>query len=218
MATTKKRSQSGSTRRSASSTVPKTVVEQATLSLVELPDKPKEHLQIREAVEQMLDTILVALSKGYSHEDVASLLRDKGLDITPSSLKYYLSRFKKKQAAAPSKPRKTRRTKASAGESEADAPVVAAEAPAKKTRRTSTKVQEPAKAAPRRAAAKSKATAAETSVTTVEPAAPAAEAPAPAKKRSPRSATQTKTKAPAAKAPTAKAKAATPSTRSRKKS
>lgn len=218
MTVTKKRSKSGPTKRSSSTTVPKTIVEQATLSLIDLPEKPKDQLHLREAVEHMLDTILVALSKGYNHDDVAALLSEKGLDITPASLKYYLSRLGKKKSAAQAKPRRVVRKKATDAAEEAEATPAESTKAAKKapTRRTA-KAEIPAKAPSRRAAAKSKTSAAETSVPPVEASdastAPAAETAAtPTKRRS----TQTKTKAPAKAAANPKA-APTPSTRSRKK-
>jgi hypothetical protein len=217
MTVTKKRSKSGPTKRSSSTTVPKTIVEQATLSLIDLPEKPKDQLHLREAVEHMLDTILVALSKGYNHDDVAALLSEKGLDITPASLKYYLSRLGKKKSAAQAKPRRVVRKKAADAAEEDEATSTESTKAAKKApaRRTA-KAETPAKAPSRRAAAKSKTSAAETSVSPVEApdtSTPAAETAAtPTKRRS----TQTKTKAPAKAA--AKPKAApTPSTRSRKK-
>jgi hypothetical protein len=99
-------------RRSPTSvTVPKTIIEQAAVTLRDLPEKPKEELSLKEAMEQMHDYITAALTKGYSLEELAELLSDRGVDISVSSLKYYVSRIGR-QKSATTKP-KVRRPRAS---------------------------------------------------------------------------------------------------------
>jgi hypothetical protein len=88
------------TRRTSLSTlVPKTAIEKATFTLQDLPEKPKEELSLKEAVQNMREVISAALSKGYSLEEVAEMLTQQGVDITPPSLKYYLTRGIKADAA-----------------------------------------------------------------------------------------------------------------------
>jgi hypothetical protein len=103
-----------STKRRAPSSVsvPKTIVEQANVTLRDLPDKPKEELSLKEAMERMHDYITAALVKGYSLEEVADLLSNEGVDINVPSLKYYVSRINRQKSAA-TKPRtkKPRRKK-----------------------------------------------------------------------------------------------------------
>ena len=103
-------------RRSPSSTtVSKTFIEKAALTLQDLPEKPKEELLLREAMEEMYDDITAALAKGYSLEEVVAILNDKGININIPSLKYYMSRIgRKRNTATASKVRKPRRTKKAA--------------------------------------------------------------------------------------------------------
>jgi hypothetical protein len=216
MVATKTKAQSGSRRRaSASSPISKDALEQAQLSLTGLPEKPKAGVALREAVEQMQDAIVGALAKGYSHEDVASLLTEKGVEINAPSLKYYLSRLKKtkRRKVTTGTTGRRGRAKASAEATESSNESVAAEAPAKKTTRGKATGQ----TASRRAAAKSKSTAAEASVA-VEPTSTSKsskDAEPSTKKQSTRGATTTK--APTKSAPRSQAAPKTPSSRSRKK-
>lgn len=106
MITTTKRSRGGSTGRSSTSlNVPKTIVEQATLTLQQLPEKPKEDWSLKEAIALLQEEILAALARGYSHEEVASLLTEKGVEINASSLKYYLTRLSREKNASAAQPR-----------------------------------------------------------------------------------------------------------------
>jgi hypothetical protein len=84
--------------------VPKIAIEQATLALEALPEKPKERWSLREAVEHMQTSITAALEKGYTYDEVASMLSKQGVEIRASSLKRYLATAKKDDDA-PAKPR-----------------------------------------------------------------------------------------------------------------
>lgn len=77
-------------KRPKTSIVSQESVEQAGAFLAELPEKPKENLSLREAVTQLQDQIKAALAKGYSYDDVANILRDRGIDISASTLKNYV--------------------------------------------------------------------------------------------------------------------------------
>lgn len=91
--------------------VQQSAIEQATSLLEQLPEKPKEIWSLREAIDLLQDSIITALSRGYSHEDVATMLADQGIKISVSSLKRYLASTKKdKVGAAVVKPRRPRRT------------------------------------------------------------------------------------------------------------
>ena len=98
-------------RSSTKNNIPRTAVEQALEVLKELPEKPKEELSLGEAVELGREQILAALKeKNYSHEEIAATLSEHGLEITPSSLRYYLTRGRKKQEGS-SKPTRSRTTR-----------------------------------------------------------------------------------------------------------
>lgn len=80
-------------RRSPNATlVTKTAIDQASEALQNLPEKTKEKLSLREAVDVLRDHITAALDKGYSYEDIAVMLAKQGVSIAPSSLKHYLAR------------------------------------------------------------------------------------------------------------------------------
>jgi hypothetical protein len=79
----------------ASVAVSKANIEQATLTLQELPPKTKDTWSLREAVTLLQDSITTALDRGYSYEEVSTMLAGKGVSITPSSLKRYLANAKK---------------------------------------------------------------------------------------------------------------------------
>ena len=81
------------TRRSPNATlVTKSAIDQASEALQDLPEKTKEKLSLREAVDVLRDHITAALDKGYSYEDIAVMLAKQGVSIAPSSLKHYLAR------------------------------------------------------------------------------------------------------------------------------
>jgi IS30 family transposase len=80
-------------RRSPNATlVNKPAIDEAAEALENLPEKTKEKLSLREAVDVLRDQITAALDKGYSYEDIAAMLEKQDITIAPSSLKHYLAR------------------------------------------------------------------------------------------------------------------------------
>ena len=77
--------------RRRSSSISKDSIEQASSALQQLPEKPRENLSLREAIAALQDTITTALDRGYSYDEVAALLSDQGVRISPTSLKSYLA-------------------------------------------------------------------------------------------------------------------------------
>lgn len=125
----------------------KVAIDQATAALQDLPDKPKENVSLREAVDLLQDDIIAALNKGYSYEEMTEVLSKQGISIAPSSLKHYLARSKRqaqpKSAAA--KTRQPRSTTAKSAKSKAEPveevasspPEAPAESKSKRTRTSS---------------------------------------------------------------------------------
>lgn len=70
--------------------VTKQAIDQVSAVLKELPEKPKEKLLLREAVDQLRDQIKAALSKGYSYDEVAAMLTTQGIEISTATLKRYV--------------------------------------------------------------------------------------------------------------------------------
>jgi hypothetical protein len=102
------------TRRSPNATlVTKDSIDQASEALQELPEKTKEKLSLREAVDVLRDHITAALDKGYSYDDIAVMLAKQGVSIAPSSLKHYLARSNRQLRAKGSGTQTRRRRKAS---------------------------------------------------------------------------------------------------------
>lgn len=136
------------TRRSPNATlVTKTSIDQASEALQGLPEKTKEKLSLREAVDVLRDHITAALDKGYSYEDIAVMLAKQGVTIAPSSLKHYLARSNRQlKTRTGAQTRRKRTPKAEAVEPEAPAPEpMVEEAPPKRGRR-SAKAAEPVEA------------------------------------------------------------------------
>jgi hypothetical protein len=192
-----------SKRRSPTSTlVSKDALSQASGALQELPEKPKEIWSLREAINLLKDQITIALDRGYSYSEVSQMLSKTGVEISPSTLKYYLSSARKEDGTGKTRTRRRRRTLSLPAEelktSLANGTAEAAPAPKKEA---APAVKTPARRGKAAPAAK----------------APAAKAPA---AKAPKAAKPVVAKAkPAAKAPKAAAAkpAAKPATRTRKK-
>lgn len=79
-------------------------LDQIAIALDQLPRKERSR---RAQVIYLSSSILEALAKGYSYNDVAEILNAKGVDISPSTLKQYVYRLKQvpmDDHATPSKP------------------------------------------------------------------------------------------------------------------
>jgi hypothetical protein len=109
--------------------VSKASIAKATQILDELPAKAKESWSLREAVTLLQDSITTALDRGYSYEEVSTMLAGKGVSITASSLKRYLANAKKKAdggTKAPTGAKRGRKPRAAASEAPAtEAPAAA---------------------------------------------------------------------------------------------
>lgn len=138
----------------------KIAIDQATAALQDLPDKPKENVSLREAVDLLQDDIIAALNKGYSYEEMTEVLSKQGISIAPSSLKHYLARSKR-QAQPKATATKTRQPRSTAAKA------------AKAQDESEDSVEEPASTpAPTEAAESSQAKRTRTSATSTKSAAP----------------------------------------------
>jgi site-specific DNA-cytosine methylase len=99
----------GAKRRSPTSTlVTKHSIQNAGSILEGLPEKPKEIWSLREAIDALKDEITLALDRGYTYPEISQMLTTRGVEISASTLKYYLSSVKRQDPNA--KPRRRRRT------------------------------------------------------------------------------------------------------------
>ncbi|MBD1841967.1 hypothetical protein H6F89_00780 [Cyanobacteria bacterium FACHB-63] len=158
-------------RRSPTSTlVSKDSISSASSALQELPEKPKEIWSLREAIHLLKDQITIALDRGYNYSEVSQMLSSKGVEISPSTLKYYLSSARKEEGGA--KTRRRRRTISMSAEAlqegsdalENAAPEQEADEKPKRTRSTA-KADKTTEKASTKTAAKSKASTAKTTKT-----------------------------------------------------
>ncbi len=69
-------------------------VERWQKSLEEISQKPRSTFTKKQAVEELIDTIEKALAT-RSYDEVASGLKEWGLDISAGSLKQYVTRYRR---------------------------------------------------------------------------------------------------------------------------
>ncbi|NJP12183.1 MAG: hypothetical protein HC866_24210 [Leptolyngbyaceae cyanobacterium RU_5_1] len=164
-----------SNKRPKASVVKQNMIGHALALLQELPEKPKENMSLREAVEQMQDSIRAALAKGYSYDDLAKMLTDKGIKISALTLKNYAPSGKRQAAKAAAKTAektKAKRTRKSVDNEFVDIEEseLAVESPVRGTTSAAKETVESAPAKPRRGRAKSaEASAATTESTAAKP-------------------------------------------------
>jgi hypothetical protein len=82
-------------------------IQQASSALGDLPEKPKEIWSLREAIDALKDDITLALDRGYTYPEISQMLTTKGVEISASTLKYYLSSVRRQDPNA--KPKRRRR-------------------------------------------------------------------------------------------------------------
>ncbi len=101
-------------KRTRATLIEKGTVEEVNSFLQELPEKPKEDLSLKEAVEKLKDPLKEALAKGYNYEDLAKMLAGKGINISALTLKNYIPSGRKQRAAA-AKPRRIKKAEEETG-------------------------------------------------------------------------------------------------------
>lgn len=99
-------------KRSKATLVKKEMVEEANSFLQDLPEKQKEDLSLKEAVNKLREPIQEALAKGYSYPDLAKMLSEKGIKISALTLKNYAPSGRKQGTKA--KPRRAKKVQSDA--------------------------------------------------------------------------------------------------------
>ncbi|MBD2027817.1 hypothetical protein [Leptolyngbya sp. FACHB-711] len=139
------------TKKRGSSNVPQRALATVSLTLTDLPEKTKESWSLREAVDQLQDSITIAMQRGYTYDEIVTVLASCGIRITASSLKRYLSIVKRANSAT--KPRRSRNQPVSSPPVEAPIvePVLEIVSPSRRRGRaaSATKTAAKAKATPR---------------------------------------------------------------------
>lgn len=80
-------------------TVSRKALDQIAENLAKLPEKKSSELSYREAVFEQSETLLAALKRGYSYEDLAAVFSNGGIKISTSTLKRYLREARKNTAS-----------------------------------------------------------------------------------------------------------------------
>jgi len=79
-------------RRSPNATlVMQPAIDEAAEALENLPEKVKEKLSLREAVDTLREQITAVLDKGYSYEDIAAMLEKQGITLLETASREALS-------------------------------------------------------------------------------------------------------------------------------
>lgn len=86
--------------------------------LGDLPAKAKDQISLKEAIVHLAEPIQSVLVKGYSYEEIATMLSEHGVPISPHTLKSYVPRGKQRSAG-----KKVGSTKRSAKSKAADATI-----------------------------------------------------------------------------------------------
>ncbi len=124
-------------KRSKATLVKKEMVEEANSFLQDLPEKQKEDLSLKEAVNKLREPIQEALAKGYSYPDLAKMLSEKGIKISALTLKNYAPSGRKQSSKG--KPRRAKKVQsdsvAAVDSSDQSGASDAADAPAPRSRR-----------------------------------------------------------------------------------
>jgi hypothetical protein len=83
--------------------IKKSTIEENRERLLNAPVKEKEDFSLQEAIHDMATEIEQILARGYSYEEIATMLSDGGIDIKPTTLRQYLAQVPKVTSKAKSK-------------------------------------------------------------------------------------------------------------------
>ena len=90
--------------------IKKSTIEENRQRLLNAPVKEKEDFSLQEAIHNMAAEINQILDRGYSYEEIATMLSDGGIDVKPTTLRQYLAQVTK--ATPKSKSKKSPKIKA----------------------------------------------------------------------------------------------------------
>lgn len=101
-------------RSTKSTSISPSSIEQTATALRALPEKEREVWSLREAISQLQEPIRTALDRGYTYEEVTSMLAEQGINISVFSLKRYLSLTRPKPESGTEPTKRSRRRKSDA--------------------------------------------------------------------------------------------------------
>jgi hypothetical protein len=85
-------------KQTATQKIKKTTIERAIETLQSVPEKPKEEVSLREAIELMRPTLKQMIGRGYNYDEVADMLKGTGIQISGATLKQYLGAKKTRKS------------------------------------------------------------------------------------------------------------------------
>jgi phage antirepressor YoqD-like protein len=89
--------------------IKKSTIEENRERLLNAPVKEKEDFSLQEAIHDMAAEIDRVLERGYSYEEVATMLSGGGIDIKPTTLRQYLAQVTK--VTSKTKPKRSPKAK-----------------------------------------------------------------------------------------------------------
>jgi hypothetical protein len=92
--------------------IKKSTIEENRERLLNAPIKEKEDFSLQEAIHDMATEINQILDRGYSYDEIATMLKDGGIDVKPTTLRQYLAQVTKVKvdSKAKSKPNSKAKT------------------------------------------------------------------------------------------------------------
>jgi hypothetical protein len=96
--------------------IKKSTIEENRQRLLNTPVKEKEDFSLQEAIHNMAADINQILDRGYSYEEIATMLSDGGIDVKPTTLRQYLAQVPKANSKA--KPKRSPQAKTSEGKTD----------------------------------------------------------------------------------------------------
>ena len=75
--------------------IKKSTIEENRERLLNAPVKEKENFSLQEAIHDMATEINQILDRGYSYDEIATMLKDGGIDVKPTTLRQYLAQVTK---------------------------------------------------------------------------------------------------------------------------
>jgi hypothetical protein len=86
--------------------IKKNIIEDTRSKLLNAPVKEREEFSMSEAIHQIADEITEVLNRGYSYDEVATMLNAGGMDIKSTTLRQYMTAIKRNGSKSKSRKKK----------------------------------------------------------------------------------------------------------------
>ncbi len=92
-------------------TIKKSTIEENRARILNAPVKEKEDFSLQEAIHDMATEINQILDRGYSYDEIATMLTDGGIDVKPTTLRQYLAQITKVKVGSKAKSKPSSKAK-----------------------------------------------------------------------------------------------------------